>query len=147
MCQRCKKRTATNSVAAGSPTSGTMPPPGHAPTNSAGVSQVPLVQRCEIPHCEKIPIRELTDGKILCKYHSVEHKLNTRPGQPIRKPASAPRPFKKSDLYHMKPEDKIYLNKKRKRGSSSNRGSSVSSVGQGRRVASMQGKSFPVSRT
>jgi ankyrin repeat protein len=51
---------------------------------------VPLVQRCEIPHCEKIPIRELVDGKILCKYHSLEHKLNTRLGQPIRKPASAP---------------------------------------------------------
>jgi hypothetical protein len=141
MCQRCKKKTANNSVPAGPSTSGTMAPP------------VPLVRRCEV--CQKMPLEELVDGKNLCKIHSVEHKWNTRYVQiEPKQPTSAPKPFRKSHLYRIRPEDKVYLRGKRKRGSSSNRGSSdghsrtqsresdLANVGQGRRVASMQGESF-----
>jgi len=155
MCQRCKEKIAKNSGNAGSPIFGAMAPPGHASTSSALGSQAPLVRRCEMPKCQKMPLKDSVDGKILCKMHSIEHKLNTKPSQPITKPTSGSKPFKKSGLYHIKPEDKIYL-RKRKRGSSSNRGSSVGhsrtqsresnlpNPGQGRRVASMQGETFLV---
>jgi hypothetical protein len=74
---------------------------------------------CEIAGCKTVMYQKKATGRNLCKPHEVQERHKIASAMPAVKTAPSSKPFKKSKLYPVKPEDRQLL--KRKRNSVSRR--------------------------
>lgn len=68
---------------------------------------------CEIAGCKTVMYQKKVTGRNLCKHHEVQERHKIASAMPAVKTAPSSKPFKKSKLYPVKPEDRQLLKRKR----------------------------------
>jgi len=69
--------------------------------------------KCEIAGCKTVMYQKKATGRNLCKHHEVQERHKIASAMPVVKTAPSSKPFKKSKLYPVKPEDRQLLKRKR----------------------------------
>ncbi|KAH7356454.1 hypothetical protein BKA65DRAFT_494733 [Rhexocercosporidium sp. MPI-PUGE-AT-0058] len=87
------------------------------PTTTLSTTSMPL---CETEKCGKVAVPpKAPNTRYLCFMCNLVERNETARYSPKPPPASAPRPFQKTKLYHLRPDDRPLVTNKRKRISSS----------------------------